>query len=318
MFLKKLLYFILFQVFFAAIVGPYLLFWGPFDTIKALVVGSIVTSRHPQVAGIFLNQADIDRILNKSEEQQIAMPAGAADVERKKVVSANGIVIEDIRGNNGTSFKGKVMLIKDPSRVIVANTNAIGESGERVSDMVKDFNAVAGINAGGFNDPNGKGNGGFPQGITISQGKVVYNDSGNSRQMIIGMDDKGKLVIDNLNFSEMQARGIRDAVSFFPQLVKDGKGLIKGDGSWGVAPRTGIGQKADGTIIFVVIDGRQLQSLGATLRDLQRVFLDYGAVTAANLDGGSSTTMVYNGQVINKPADIFGERYVPTSFVVKP
>jgi exopolysaccharide biosynthesis protein len=68
----------------------------------------------------------------------------------------------------------------------------------------------------------------------------------------------------------------------------------------------------------VVIDGRQLQSLGATLRDLQRVFLDYGAVTAANLDGGSSTTMVYNGQVINKPADIFGERYVPTSFVVKP
>ncbi|HZW84088.1 MAG TPA: phosphodiester glycosidase family protein [Candidatus Deferrimicrobium sp.] len=315
--LKKLISFILFQVFFAAIVGPFLLFWGPFDTIKAIAVGSIVTSRHPQVASIFLSQAEIDSILNKNEELQAAMPTGA-DVERKKVVSADGIVIEDIRGNNGTSFKGKVMLIKDPSRVIVANTNAIGESGERVSDMVKEFNAVAGINAGGFNDPNGKGNGGFPQGITMSQGKVVYNDSGNSRQMIIGMDDKGKLVIDNLSLSEMQARGIRDAVSFFPQLVKDGKGLVKGDGGWGVAPRTGIGQKADGTIIFVVIDGRQLQSLGATLKDLQKVFLDYGAVTAANLDGGSSTTMVYNGQVINKPADIFGERYVPTTFVVKP
>ncbi len=240
------------------------------------------------------------------------------DIQRQGINKTEGIQIEDIKGN---SWKGKVMLIKDPSRVIVASITketTLGESGQRVTELVKNFNAVAGVNAGGFTDPNGKGNGGFPQGFTISQSKVVYNEGGDKPQDIVGLDNNGKLIVGSMTLSQMQAKGVRDAISFFPALVVNGKGVVKGDGGWGVGPRTAIGQKADGTILLVVIDGRQAQSLGITLRDLQQVFLDYGAVTAANLDGGSSTTMVYNGQVINKPADMFGQRYVPTAFVVKP
>jgi len=71
--------------------------------------------------------------------------------------------------------------------------------------------------------------------------------------------------------------------------------------------------------VDVVIDGRQpTWSIGATLRDMMNVFLEYDAVEAANLDGGSSSEMVYNGKVMNKLWNIFGERYIPTGFVVMP
>ncbi len=314
---KKVVYFLLFQIFFGVLVGPQLVFWGPFDGLKAIVVGAIVTSRHPQVASIWLTPADIERIMNKSQDEQ-PNTVGQVEVTKKVTQNTDGIQIEDIKGR---SWKGKVMLIKEPSRVIVASITketTLGDSGQRVTELVKNTGTVAGVNAGGFTDPNGKGNGGYPMGITLSQDQVVYNDGGNKPQDMIGLDKNGKLIVGSMTLSQLQAQGVRDAVSFFPALVTNGKGVVKGDGGWGVGPRTAIGQKADGTILLVVIDGRQLQSLGATLRDLQNVFLDYGAVTAANLDGGSSTTMVFNGQVINKPCDMFGERYVPTAFVVKP
>jgi exopolysaccharide biosynthesis protein len=113
-------------------------------------------------------------------------------------------------------------------------------------------------------------------------------------------------------------RGIVQAVTFEPYLIQDGQGLIAGDGGWGVAPRAGIGQRADGTLIFVVLDGRQPDwSLGATLSDLMNVFFEYEAVNAANLDGGSSAEMVVNGQVVNRLWNLFGERYMPTAWVIE-
>ena len=94
--------------------------------------------------------------------------------------------------------------------------------------------------------------------------------------------------------------------------------ITRGDGGWGVGPRTAIGQRKDGTVLFLVIDGRQPgYSVGATLRDIQNIMYEEGAVIAANLDGGSSSTLYYNGKVINKPADLLGERMIPTAFVVK-
>jgi hypothetical protein len=91
-----------------------------------------------------------------------------------------------------------------------------------------------------------------------------------------------------------------------------------GDGGWGIAPRTAIGQRKTGEVLFLVIDGRTIDSIGATLKDIQDILLQYGAYNASNLDGGSSTTMYFNGKVINKPSDKLGERTVPTAFIVEP
>ena len=67
---------------------------------------------------------------------------------------------------------------------------------------------------------------------------------------------------------------------------------------------------------MLVIDGRQVICIGATLRDLVDIFLEYGAVNACNLDGGSSTMMWYGDGYLNNTASVIGIRPIPTSFVV--
>lgn len=312
---KMILMFLIYNIIFAAILVPFILFWGPFESLKTVAVGAVATSRHPQFVEAFLSQEEISRIMNSNVSQGIS--EGLA-LGRKQVITdkTSGITIEDIQGR---SFKGKVMLIKDPKRVKLAVTKEIGVTGERVSDFVKDMGAIAGINAGGFYDPNGKGNGAFPDGLTMHDGNLVHNNVGDKAVNIVGFNDQGKLVLGKMNAKQLEEKKMREVVTFEPNLIVDGKPMISGDGGWGIAPRTGIGQMADGTVIFVVIDGRQpTWSIGATLRDLMNVFADYNAVNAVNLDGGSSSELVYDGKVMNKLWNIFGERYIPTAFVVTP
>jgi len=313
--IKMILAFIGYNLILASILAPFVLFWGPFESLKIMTVGAVATSRHPQVVQAFLSQAEIDRIMNLNADQEVSV---GQVIGRTNVISdkSTGITIEDIKG---PSFKGKVMLIKDPKRVKLAVTKEIGVTGERVSDLVKDTGAIAGINAGGFYDPNGKGNGAFPDGLTMHDGQLVHNNVGDKAVNIAGFNDKGKLILGEMTASQLKEKNLREVVAFGPNLIVDGKSVIKGDGGWGIAPRTAIGQMADGTVIFVVIDGRQpTWSIGATLRDLMHVFEDYHAVNAVNLDGGSSSELVYNGKVMNRLWNIFGERYIPTAFVVTP
>lgn len=307
--------FIAFNLVCVTILAPFIVFWGPFEAIKVMAVGSIATSRHPQVVQLFLSEEKISEIMHTYDS------AGAStglNVETAQVMNdpSSGITIEDIKGQN---FKGKVMLIKDPTRIKVAVTQEIGVAGERLSDFVKDTNAVAAINAGGFYDLNGKGNGAFPDGLTVHNGDIVHNNVDNNQVNLIALDKKGQLTIGDMSADQIAHNNILEAVTFGPNLVVNGQPVVSGDGGWGIAPRTGIGQKADGTIIFVVIDGRQpTWSIGATLRDMMNVFIEYDAVNAVNLDGGSSSEMVYNGKVMNKLWNVFGERYLPTAFVVLP
>ncbi|UUZ89466.1 phosphodiester glycosidase family protein [Paenibacillus sp. P25] len=106
-------------------------------------------------------------------------------------------------------------------------------------------------------------------------------------QHIVGFTKTGTLVIGKYNIFELRDMGVSEAVSFYPRLIANGKPLItSGDGGWGRGPRTAVGQKADGTVIFIVIDGRQAHSVGATLKEVQDLFLEEGVINAGNLDGG--------------------------------
>lgn len=69
--------------------------------------------------------------------------------------------------------------------------------------------------------------------------------------------------------------------------------------------------------MLLVIDGRQASSLGASYKDCVEVMVKYGAVNAANLDGGTSSVMVYDGEIINSTFALYGAREVPTSFLIK-
>ncbi|MDR3602755.1 MAG: phosphodiester glycosidase family protein [Desulfosporosinus sp.] len=312
---KMVMVFILFNLIFTVILAPFVIFWGPFEAMQVLAVGSVLTSRHPQVVKAFLSDAQIDEIVDKYNE---ADSSSNIPIQRTVSDASSGITIEDIKGK---SFKGKVMLIKDPKRIKVAVTKEMGVTGERVSDLVKDTGAIAGINGGAFYDPNGSGNGAFPDGLTVHNGEIVHNNLGNlstDSTDVIALDKDSNLICEKMSADDIKKNNIQEAVSFWPALIKDGKRCEFQDSVWGVAPRSAIGQKADGTIILVVIDGRQLTSLGAKMSDLYNLFKDYDAVNAANLDGGSSTELFYNGKVINTLWNWAGERYLPTAIVVMP
>ena len=197
--------------------------------------------------------------------------------------------------------------------------SSLGIKGETTSDIARDNRAVAAVNAGGFDDPLGTGTGKTPTGIIIHNG--VFRAGGDTQEKVqlVGLDNNGELVSGHYTVQEIYDRNIREGISFdCPTLIQNGKKQITKavSAEYGLQPRTAIGQKADGHILLLVIDGRQTNSLGASLLDIQNILYDNGAVTAANLDGGASTTMYYNGKVINNPSLFLGERLVPTAMIV--
>lgn len=304
--------FILYNLVLAAVLAPFILFYGPFEALKTIAVGSVLTSRHPQYVRAFLSDEKIEQIVNKYTRDN----SGSEFTVEHVTTDIDGITIEEVKGKG---FVGKVMLVRDPKWIQLAVTAKLGAKGERVSELVKNSGGVAGTNAGGFDDPDGRGNGGYPDGITVHKGEIVHSNMGDRATDMVAFDDKGQLIVGVMTAAEVKKKNIREGISFWPALIKDGKRCKFNDGQWGIAPRTAIGQKADGTVIFVVIDGRQpTYSMGALMSDVYNIFVKYDAVTAANLDGGSSTTLVYQDKVVNKPCDIFGERYLPNAFVVVP
>lgn len=312
--------FIFANIIIGLIIAIPMVFYGPFKNIKELVVTSAMTTlSHQYLATLFLNETEIKSIMasntiddskNSSLDAINVNNTVANDDQGDK-----GIEVKEIKGN---SFSGHLLIVNDAKRIQLGLTDNLGRFGMKLDDIVKKENAVAGINAGGFQDENGQGNGGVPTGIVVKDGKIVFDDKLEQKVSLIGFNKDGILVIGKYSRSDISRLNIKDAVSFSPFLVINGEGVIKsGNGGWGIAPRTAIGQRKDGTVLMLVIDGRQIGSLGATLKDVQNIMLENGAYNAANLDGGSSTTMVVDGKIINNPSSKDGVRFIPTSFIIK-
>lgn len=213
------------------------------------------------------------------------------------------------------SYTARIVQIEDPSRVFVATTDRKGVQGKLICDYLRDEEAILGINASGFADYNGNGMGGEIIGATLSQGELWGNLMYSS--MTIGFTEDNKLIAGTIH--NWDQYNLRDAIQFGPVLIKDGQILTEGSSGWGLQPRTVIGQRADGAVLFMIVDGRKPgYSIGATMGDCASVLLEYGAVTAAACDGGSSSVLAYNGQIINDPSTPMETgRYLPNAFLVK-
>lgn len=315
----RLALFLLFQAVLFSITFPLLVFYGPFDNVKAMVVGmSINSSKFQFVARTFLPEEEIGEILKSSYAVD---PTARGEKVRRLEFGENHsdrIEVFDIQGKD---FKGKMMVIYDPTSIEVGYSEKMPVSGETTSSIARRNNAVAAINGGGFTDNGWVGTGGSPMGYIIHKGEVIYNQSGSEkvRMDTAAFTEDGMLIVGMHSIEELKKYNVKEGISFGPPLVVNGKPTITtGDGGWGIAPRTAIGQRKNGEVLFLVVDGRSIESVGATLKDVQDILIKYGAVNAVNLDGGSSTTMFFNGEVINKPADRLGERKIPTAFIVVP
>ena len=181
--------------------------------------------------------------------------------------------------------------------------------------MVRDYDAILGINASGFADFDGNGTGGTVYGFLKSQGEK-YQDAVGNGWKIIGFDENDHLQVGA--FSDTS--NLRDAVEFHPALIINGENLVAGTGLNEEQPRTAIGQAEDGTVIMLVVDGRQFHSFGISIERCGEIMESYGAYQASMLDGGSSSVMVYDGREITSPTTLSKNpegRYLPDAFLVK-
>ena len=170
---------------------------------------------------------------------------------------------------------------------------------EETSQIAADNDAILAINGDYY--------GAREKGYVIKNGEL-YRDTAVSGQEDLVIYEDGLFGIireDEITADELIADGAVNTLSFGPALVESGRVTVGENEEVARAmssnPRTAIGIKADGTYLFVVADGRTEESEGLSLYDLAEFMKELGAVTAYNLDGGGSSTMVFNGNVINNP-----------------
>ena len=345
------LFTVLFVVAFGLVALIYTMVTGPSETVRDLLVLSATQASATKWApGLFLGQELVDEIVAKSgqvQEEVIQMSshtAGTAGGEQSNDADEWAGAIDGMlyKTYSGPTFTAYVLLVQDPSRVYVGASSDYrsGRIGSRIFDIVAREGAVAAINAGEFSDINGQGTGDTPIGLTYSKGSCVWNDG--ARRTFIGFDNSGTLHVYNaMTKAEADKLEIRDAVSFQNNNVlvtNDGEQvtLYYAEGNVGMAQRTAIGQRADGTVILVVTDGRTASSLGATRNDIIDMMVELGAVTAGMLDGGSSAMMYYEDYYTKYGIDTEGldeyqlqgltnrykaftkPRHMPTFFLVAP
>lgn len=222
------------------------------------------------------------------------------------------IIILEIKKS---TFVGKLVIIDDPSRVSLKVTDYKNSRGEFICDYLDKHNGVVGINASGFQDPGGTSMGGVLTGQCVSAGE--YWGSYNSKYTLIGFDDNNRLVVGGME--NWEDYNIRDGMQYHPTLIIDGIKVVADSAGWGLQPRTVVGQCKNGVVLFLVADGRQPgYSLGATMEDCADVLLQYGAVTAGACDGGSSSVIAYDGEIINEPStNMPTGRYLPNAWIVE-
>lgn len=302
---------------------------GPSETAKTLFVTSAnESSAMGFLSTMFLSQEEVDEIMEKTKMKEIGEGETNDDslIEVDEAQVTDEIEVIDVAGG---SYKGKLMIVHDPSRVFLGTVESFGQfDGAVVADIAARYdNIIGGVNGGDFIDAGSYAYTAQPLGCVISNGEVVYQDGDNSTVYhLSGFTNENKFFLGNISVDEALAMGVRDAVYTVhetgPFLVLDGEALINevpdsATYGGGKNPRTAIGQRADGAVLLLVVDGRQADSLGATFKDLAYVMLENGAVNACAMDGGTSSQMYYNGEVINNPYSPTGPRKCPDAWLVK-
>lgn len=334
---KKKFIAILLTLFIIGTGGLAFILYGPWDGFRNFwITSAMTTMNHQYLATLLYSDETIQKILESNSVIEVDEVSNPDMIKLKKYTGKTIYknqyekeILEKDPDNDlykvinisGGSYQGFLVALYDPSRIHIATTAYLGVRGESILTVSKRENAIIAMNAGGFFDPDWNSNGAQPHGVVISNGEVVseYKGAGMSGGFI-GFTKDNKLVLGRMSKKEALEVGYRDAIEFGPYLIVNGKSsFIRGNGGWGIAPRTAIGQRKDGIVLMLVINGRIPSSIGADMVDLTEIMERYGAYNASNLDGGSSTELVINNEIINTPVagGKNGLRDMSTFWVVK-
>lgn len=321
----------------AALYGALLMiFDGPSDSARKTFIAYAATSDNAFVKGIpsfFMpekepdgeSDADVASVADGDTpvlpEKVKAQVFPLAETEHENIKSETGREFTDgVRFDRVKKerFTANVLLVKDPSRVFVAVASDFSSdaAGLYITDLCERDGLTAAVNGGAD-----KSGGAKPGGLVISEGKVLAGGDA-SYDTVVGFTQDGVLEVSGMTQGEIANGRFRDALNVGQALISNGEVVYKPNGEVVTSadlpnPRTAIGQLADGTVMLVCVDGRMATSLGASLEELCGLFSEYGAVTAANLSGGASSAMVYEGELVSTPSSLYGTKRLPTFIGVK-
>ena len=320
------------------IVVCFFLAYGPFSYLRELYITTAMTTMsHKYLAHTIYTDETIEEVLSQNYIKESNESTDVSDIVIGQIDASgeyDSVYEEQILTKDpehpdyklipleGNGYQGYMIAIYDPSKVELVSTNQLGTVGQFLRELVVENQAVLGINASGFVDQNEMGNGGEPTGIVIQDGQVLWDstDTGYSGGLAGFTKDNKLLLMKGTAVEAIQA-GMEDAVEFGPFLIVNGEAAeIKGNGGWGIAPRTVLAQRKDGIVLFVVSDGRQPgDSLGISMNDLVELLQKYKAHNAVNLDGGASSSIAIGNETITKPCgySATGERRIPNAWVLK-
>ena len=304
-----------------------LILLGPSSAMSTQYVSTFhETSALKWLPGLFMSDEEVEAILAKN-----MMPeAEVGTVSDKDLIvidetpkeDVEPIVVEEIFG---ATYHGYMMIVQDPSTVYLGVIDQFAQSsGWIVPAFAEKYGAIGGVNGGEFVDMGSYSYTAMPVGGVISQGQGLFeNNAAGAWNLVCMTNDNKLLLLKGYSVKAALDMGVRDGCHVRhetgPFLIIDGESLEVPDTEvygGGKNPRTAIGQRSDGVMLLCVIDGRQASSLGATFKDMIDIMKEYGAVNAACLDGGTSSQMYYNGEIINNPYSPTGPRRCPTAWLV--
>ena len=296
-----------------------MIFNGPSQAAQEVLTKSLIeASATKWVPALFIGEERVAEIQQSQgpELTEVVTDTTKVVIQKGSALSAtndewakypDGIRIERVSGD---TYNAHIMIVLDPSTVYMGTSTesySTNIPGKRITEvMAENPNVVAAINAGAFFDDGSASSkvGSYPLGLVVSEGRVAWT-SGKQPGLegFAGFNEDNILVVSKTNLSKAESEKlkIRDGCCFGPALIINGEQNMEAyNNNSGWNPRTAIGQRADGAVIFVCIDGRQVSSPGGTYADIINIMVEYGAVNACNMDGGSSSVMMYrdvNGQL---------------------
>ena len=302
------------------------LLYGPNPAFRDwLVTTAMATMNHQYLCKMFYGDDEIADVLNANyilepdEEMNTNLVDVVADKKKKKTFQYdedNEYEVQMFKDHEEDEIyrllrftvndqNAYLAVVYDPANVSVVVSKYALNSGEYVVNMAKRTNALIAVNGGRFIDPEWKSAGGNPDGVTITKGKVITDYPYGGGLGVIGFNQDNVLVLyKDKSAQELLDLGVRDCVTSLPFLIVNGnKAFTKGNGGYGYGARTAIGQRDDGVTLILVVDSNETRTNGASMKDLTDIFANYGAINAAALDGGTSTSMVENGKMISRPVN---------------
>ena len=296
----------------AACLAANLIFNGPSPAARDILTMTLLEpSGTKWIPGLFMDAQTLDSIRARDDSNLKDAFSNASEIGINKdtAISAgtdewanspDGIRFES---HSGDTYNAHIMIVRDPSKVYLGTSTenfSTSIPGTRIDDQIETDGAIAGVNAGAFFD-NGTSDpsvGSVPEGLVYSKGvcKWTTGSPPNGIKGFAGFNKDNILVVaqDNLSKAQAEELNIRDGCCFGPVLIMNGEinqEAYNSNSGWN--PRTAIGQRKDGAVVFVCIDGRQAGSAGGTYKDVIDIMIEYGVVNACNMDGGSSSIMVY-------------------------